>query len=79
MASNLEAMATFSSLSLAVLFVGPNLYIVSTSFLLLVVRHLLLVAMHLFLVASCYYLFSCFFNPLDPLDPFHVLSFLLTN
>ena len=29
--------------------------IVSTSFLLLLVRHLLLEAMHLFLVASCYY------------------------
>ena len=28
--------------------------LVSTSFLLLLVRHLLLVAMHLFLVASCY-------------------------
>ena len=32
-----------------------QLVFVSTSFLLLLVRHLLLEAMHLFLVASCYY------------------------
>ena len=33
---------------------GDRLILVSTSFLLLLVRHLLLVAMHLFLVAYCF-------------------------
>ena len=39
------------------IYIYSNLYIVSTSFLFLVVRHLLLKAMHLFLVAYCLYIY----------------------